>query len=140
MKRVFAAVLATLALLAPAAPASAQDSRIPAAEAIATHTWGPVCGGQAPTLLEGRAEDYEAVYSGLQAHLAGFAIPRDCVIDLTPWAHAAWWRLCATMLHEWGHLAGRGHSHNPRSIMWPTIHADARCGAGPGVDSVSTTR
>jgi hypothetical protein len=40
-----------------------------------------------------------------------------------------WWRLCATLTHEWGHLYGMpysfgrtphrdGHSHSPNSIMY----------------------
>jgi hypothetical protein len=40
------------------------------------------------------------------------------------------------LLHEYGHLAGYRdpanpldphHSRDPRSIMWPFAHADARC-------------
>jgi hypothetical protein len=40
-----------------------------------------------------------------------------------------WWRLCATVIHEWGHLYGmpysfrnsphrHGHSNSPNSIMY----------------------
>jgi hypothetical protein len=30
---------------------------------------------------------------------------------------AKWWNTCATVIHEWGHLVGRGHSYNHNSIM-----------------------
>lgn len=30
---------------------------------------------------------------------------------------AKWWNTCATVIHEWGHLVGRGHNDNPESIM-----------------------
>lgn len=38
--------------------------------------------------------------------------------------------LCSVMLHEIGHLAGRAHSDNPRSIMFPTVRVDRRCRRG----------
>ena len=28
-----------------------------------------------------------------------------------------WWDLCSTVIHEYGHLVGRGHSRNPNSVM-----------------------
>jgi len=28
-----------------------------------------------------------------------------------------WWQVCATTMHEWGHLVGKGHSRNVDSIM-----------------------
>lgn len=37
------------------------------------------------------------------------------------WSHGgfqdAWWDVCTTVIHEYGHLVGRGHSSNPNSIM-----------------------
>jgi hypothetical protein len=32
----------------------------------------------------------------------------------------SWWRVCATAIHEYGHLVGRGHSRDPDSIMAAT--------------------
>jgi Matrixin len=30
---------------------------------------------------------------------------------------AQWWNVCATTIHEYGHLVGKGHSRNPNSVM-----------------------
>ena len=38
-----------------------------------------------------------------------------------------WNVLCAVVGHEVGHLAGRGHNRNPRSIMYPRYRPDPRC-------------
>jgi hypothetical protein len=35
--------------------------------------------------------------------------------------------LCSVILHEVGHLTGRGHSSNPNSIMYSRIPVDERC-------------
>jgi hypothetical protein len=37
-----------------------------------------------------------------------------------------WWRYCATMVHEVGHLYGREHNRNPNSIMAETEHMNMR--------------
>jgi hypothetical protein len=56
--------------------------------------------------------------------------PSTCRIEYSrhpihPWR---WQHVCATTIHEWGHLTGHGHSRNPRSIMYPEGHeADSRC-------------
>lgn len=31
---------------------------------------------------------------------------------------------CGAVVHEWGHLAGRGHAQNPRNIMFPRLTKD----------------
>lgn len=60
-------------------------------------------------------------YRNLAPHMIGavyFAHPGVIWIDKRP--RAAWTRpmaLC-TVAHEYGHLAGRRHSHNPRSLMY----------------------
>ena len=50
--------------------------------------------------------------------------PFSCTIWLnykTEWSDGgetdSWWRVCATAIHEYGHLVGRRHSRNPESIM-----------------------
>ncbi len=30
---------------------------------------------------------------------------------------APWWNVCATVIHEYGHVLGKGHSRNPESVM-----------------------
>jgi hypothetical protein len=30
---------------------------------------------------------------------------------------APWWNVCATVIHEYGHLLGKRHNSNPESIM-----------------------
>lgn len=47
-----------------------------------------------------------------------------CVIHIgQQWSLARersrWSEFAADFMHEWGHLLGRGHSDNPRSVMYP---------------------
>jgi hypothetical protein len=43
-----------------------------------------------------------------------------CRIDFRR-ANLPWYELCHTTIHELGHIAGAGHSDNPRSVMyWAT--------------------
>lgn len=43
------------------------------------------------------------------------------------------WLVCEAVLHEWGHLMGRGHSPNPRSIMFYVLGRRHRpCAGMPG--------
>lgn len=73
--------------------------------------------------LRGLSVDSEPVPPGLVSELgdiAGWAWAGDPVIGLH--RHLLWLggpELCETILHEAGHVAGRGHSSNPRSIMYP---------------------
>ena len=60
------------------------------------------------------------VYRDLPHNAAGQAIaPRVIALDKRP--RSAWPREKAQCLvaHSYGHLAGRRHSRNPRSIMFP---------------------
>jgi hypothetical protein len=55
----------------------------------------------------------------------GFYTPmRPCTIFLNrdvDWTDGGrrdtWWQVCATVIHEYGHVVGRGHSSDPNSIM-----------------------
>lgn len=89
---------------------------------IAESHFTPVCGpvtllvaapGEAP-------EDYLATADG-----------SACTITLDPayWSRARAIR-CAVIVHEYGHLAGLGHSGDPRSVMYPVAtvkSAPSRC-------------
>lgn len=46
-----------------------------------------------------------------------------------PGTHASYAFFCSVLLHEYGHLAGRRHSRNPASIMFPIVPIDRRCTA-----------
>jgi hypothetical protein len=80
--------------------------------AIAALLWGPpACG--TPTV---------ATDPTLPAAALGYADRRSCVIDLPPTRPKSqdnWASICTTIVHEWGHLTGHGHSSNPRSVMYP---------------------
>lgn len=47
--------------------------------------------------------------------------PDDIAVDKRP--KSAWpkWKAQCVIIHEYGHLAGRRHSSDPRSIMRPSI-------------------
>lgn len=130
--RIPATLLAACALLAaPATAAQAsyqQPLRLPDGSAAARvpavrpalrlaqrvwHLWGlTVSSDPVPPLL--------MVSEGI-GDVAGWAWPGDPVIHLH--RHLLWLGgpdLCETILHEAGHVAGRGHSTNPRSIMYPS--------------------
>ena len=80
--------------------------------AIAALVWGqPACG--TPTV---------AFDPGLTPATLGYADRRRCRIELPttrPIAQDTQASICTTIVHEWGHLAGRGHAANPRSVMYP---------------------
>jgi hypothetical protein len=62
----------------------------------------------------------------LESNELGAVFPdwRPCTIWLNrrvDWTdggqRAAWWQVCATVIHEYGHVVGKGHNRNPESIM-----------------------
>jgi hypothetical protein len=60
-----------------------------------------------------------------------------CVIVLNrdvfgPATHAPYAFFCSVILHEYGHLAGRRHSADPASIMYPIVPVDRRCRRSAG--------
>lgn len=54
-------------------------------------------------------------------YVAATAPPTRIGIDKRPKRYWVKWRAQCVIAHEYGHLAGRGHSANPRSIMRPQI-------------------
>lgn len=52
-------------------------------------------------------------------HIIGVAVPDRCWVAIS--ADLTGYKLCTTLVHEFGHLAGVGHSDDPASIMAPVM-------------------
>lgn len=68
------------------------------------------------------ADDIRIYYRNLPNGVIGAVRePGDIAIDKRP--KSAWpkWRAQCVIAHEYGHLAGRGHSSNPDNIMYYRI-------------------
>jgi hypothetical protein len=101
------------AALALVLPASAEAGwRIDRATAIAGIVWQHPC------------QDAIAIRVTQENEIAWTTDDTPCVVFLGRHARTAWEPFCHTILHEVGHLAGMGHSRNPRSVMWPFLPAD----------------
>jgi hypothetical protein len=77
---------------------------------IAASTFGPThCGaGKSPRLY----------VQPLRANRLAYAGRRDCSINYNSRHSFTRYELCVATVHEYGHLAGRGHSSNPHAIMY----------------------
>ena len=135
---VAATVLAGLAV-----PASAEAARSPtpigAATAAAHRYWGAVpCSGQVKVLARSAltagvnptTDAWATFTSSLGANnlTAPAGSYRNCAISLARWRwpttasmHEDWDLLCATVIHETGHLLGRPHDSRRGSIMAPVF-------------------
>lgn len=82
--------------------------------AVALATWGPSPPCRHMTIR----------YENLHGLLDGYADPSRCriVLDADPWTPWTRSRVCKTLVHEKGHLYGKRHSSDPRSIMYPRLH------------------
>ena len=117
-----AALALCMSLLAAAAARAdvAPHREVARALAVAQRAWHPSCGR-----LRVRFDDPRTANTVLDNgtpidYASGWAFPGDCTIHLSSaqqWV--AYPPLCEVVLHEAGHVAGRGHSHNPHSIMYP---------------------
>ena len=85
------------------------------AAAVALAIWGPVPGCD----VRQRTEALPAGWLGAAQH--------PCTIIIDRRRGLSWERYCAAVVHEWGHLKGKPHSRNPRSIMFPSYHGEPRC-------------
>lgn len=89
---------------------------------VARRIWGPVCDGQVAIVFRPLPGKQSGRANWLYDPLRPDAVRRrsNCVITLDV---RAWKRhtMCGTIVHEWGHLAGREHTANPRSIMFPVM-------------------
>jgi hypothetical protein len=45
--------------------------------------------------------------------------PSGCTIHLNSRVYWNWSKLCTTVVHEYGHIVGREHARDPRSVMYP---------------------
>jgi hypothetical protein len=96
-------------------PSAHADWKIDRALTIAEGVWHPACGELSVHLGDPVAE-------GTVAEAGGWARADDCEIGLD--AGRTWTEfepLCQVILHEGGHVAGRSHSNNPRSVMRPSF-------------------
>lgn len=90
------------------------------AVAVAQRAWHPSCGRLRVSFDDPRTADTVLDDGTPIDYASGWAMPGVCTIHLSraqPWV--AYPPLCEVVLHEAGHVAGRGHSHDPRSIMYP---------------------
>ena len=106
--------------------AARADWKLDRARAVAAKAWTNPCAG----------EVHVQVCPQAGADWLASTLPSQCRITLSDAERWPWSQLCPVLLHEYGHLAGYRdpgnpldphHSSNPRSIMWPLTHADARC-------------
>jgi len=97
---------------APEAPAVRFGWRTARSLSIAQVVWHPTCG--ALTLRYG-----DPIREGAGDGAGGWAWKGDCVIRIPNGSHYEFEELCTIILHEAGHVAGMGHSADPRSVMYP---------------------
>ena len=109
-------------LMAAAARANVAPHReVVRALAVAQRVWHPTCGRLRVSFDDPRTANTVLDNGTPIDYASGWAMPGDCTIHLSraqQWV--AYPPLCEVVLHEAGHVAGRGHSQNPHSIMYPT--------------------
>jgi hypothetical protein len=115
-----------LVITAPVPHAAALSRRVRAAILVARATWGSACENH----LAVRWADYDDTLGAARGGGRVLARAHDCAIDFSrrvldddatrTWAYAWPW-LCTLVVHEYGHLAGQGHSTDQNSVMYPSI-------------------
>ena len=75
---------------------------------MADTRWGSPCDGRV-----------SLSFSDLSPGDVGISWPDECRVEITRALLGRKVSLCLIVMHEWGHLAGRDHSNDPRSIMNP---------------------
>lgn len=90
--------------------------------AVAEHTWGDVCGPLEPKIeydklpTPGQAGEARTQWIDLPG---GGRQYTECTIRLDRRRIHGQQQFCAVVVHEYGHLAGHGHSNDPNSVMYP---------------------
>lgn len=119
------ATAAIAALILAFLPAVAHAGwKIDRATAIAQTVWHPACG-------QLRLAYGDPAAAGTQPEAGGWAWAGNCAIGVNAERHYSFEELCSVVLHEAGHVAGAGHSHNPASVMYAeplVIKTTARIG------------
>jgi hypothetical protein len=112
-----ASALSLLAIGPVAASAAVPDAERDDALEVAARRWGPVC-TEDPVV---RFRRMESDTLGIARWQGMWDIPsekrEDCRILLNSAREWDWPRLCTTVVHEYGHLAGREHSEDSDSAM-----------------------
>jgi hypothetical protein len=85
------------------------------AVAIAEIVWNHPCDGE----VELRWIHFDDIHPGWYSG--------PCQITYNTAFRQDWWGFCTTTLHEYGHVAGVGHTTNQRSIMYERPPFDKRC-------------
>ena len=134
----------TVTVMAPAtADAGRLTTQLRADVAIAERRFGPAC----PDGIVATWNPFEVDYTGSPGARAwARSFVEQCQIDFNAglWLDPTWraaiydppW-LCTLVVHEYGHLAGNGHSADPADVMYPLIE---RVYAGCEAASAPATR
>lgn len=121
------AVVAALALAAPASAAPVSRSEIHKAQRVALDYWHATpCGG---TRIAFGWGDYEPTNNAMswwenrRSPNSLWRFPRlnrACEVDFNRNASWDWPKACTVMVHEYGHLLGHQHSDDPADVMFPS--------------------
>ena len=109
MRRIVVSLIAALLVALPAqAAAHVEDQRYLAGARVSLlDVWGPPgCG----------TPHIHRAWWGSESNTFGYATPGWCLIQIR--AGLSGDVLCHVVVHEWGHLAGRGHSADRYSVMY----------------------
>jgi hypothetical protein len=114
-------LIAVYSVLLASASASISGDR--AGLIVGEQVWGaPACGQ--PRVEVSTPSDYEAAYGtgAFDTEPLAWADETRCVVvinrELARIEIRTAAKRCHVIVHEWGHLAGREHSENPRSVMY----------------------
>jgi len=91
------------------------------AVSIARNVWGAqACNGSITLREASLPGNQSGEASWTETRLPTGVRRSDCVIsvDNRDWSRA---RYCGVIVHEYGHLLGKGHSSNRRAIMYPVM-------------------
>jgi hypothetical protein len=114
------ALLAAMALTGPAHATAAPPTPLHRAVTIADARWpDSPCHGHERLQLTATDDGSQAAGEDMY----GFAVPDTCTVYLN-WARVRPLSMrlkCRLLMHEFGHLAGREHREDPRSVMFPAL-------------------